>query len=175
VIAGSNGYVKNAAPPSVAGFCGPTELGGAINTPNDPVINTNTYMGYKFFSFAQIQTQQLGVQACTDACTAPTAYNARHPPSTGKPNVCNQVVTYMLSDNNQPQEMYCVMYSEAWAQNYATNYGQYRDNDYWDVSSAYTYTNATYAAKYTPICAVGGYPSNSYRGGNCGGWGAGTC
>lgn len=132
-------------------------------------------MGYKFFTFdpSVIQTYYNGITACTTACTAQTAYNSRHPPSTGKPSVCNQVVTYVLSDNNQPQGIYCAMYSEAWAPAYATNYGQYRGNDYWSVSSAYAYTNATYA--YAPICAVGGCPANSYQGGNCGGYGAGTC
>ncbi|KAF8853106.1 hypothetical protein BDZ45DRAFT_629581 [Acephala macrosclerotiorum] len=174
VIAGSNGYNKNAAPASQTGFTGPVELGGAINAPNDPVTNTNTYMGYKFFSFSTVQTYAGGVQACTLACTAQTAYNSRHPPSTGNPNVCNQVVVYVLSDDNQPQGIYCAMYSEEWASNYATNYGQYRGSDYWSVSQAYAYTNATYAATYGPICAVGGCPSNSYRGGNCGGWG-GSC
>jgi hypothetical protein len=38
-------------------------LGSAINAPNDPVTNTNTYMGYKFFSFAQVETMKLAVQA----------------------------------------------------------------------------------------------------------------
>jgi hypothetical protein len=177
VISGSNGYNKNAAPAAQNGFSGPIELGGAINAPNDPVTNTNTYMGYKFFSFSQVQTYELGVEACTAACTAQTAYNARHPPAApAKPNVCNQVIVYVLSDNNQPQGIYCSMYSEAWAQNYATNYGQYRGSDYWSVSQAYAYTNGTYAANYpSPICAVGGCPSNSFRGGNCGGYGVGTC
>jgi hypothetical protein len=175
VISGSNGYNKDCAPPAQTGFTGPVELGGSINAPNDPVTNTNTYMGYKFFSFSQVQTYNQGVTACTSACTAQTAYNSRHPPSTGKPNVCNQVVVYVLSDENQPQGIYCAMYSEEWAENYATNYGQYRGSDFWSVSQAYAYTNATYAAQYSPICAVGGCPSNSYKGGNCGGWGVGTC
>jgi hypothetical protein len=176
VIAGSNGYNKLAAPNPQPGFTGPMELGGAINAPSDPVTNTNTYMGYKFFAFGtgsgMVQTYEAGVEACTAACTAQTAYNSRHPPAApAKPNVCNQVVVYVLSDENQPQGIYCSMYSESWAQNYATNYGQYRGSDYWGVSQAYAYTNATYSAKYGNICAVGGCPNGSYRGGNCGGWG----
>ena len=175
MISGSNGYNKNADPPCQTGFTGPVELGGSINAPNDLVTNTNTYMGYKFFSFSQVQSYNQGVTACTAACTAQTAYNSRHPPKTGNPNVCNQVVVYVLSDENQPQGIYCAMYSEEWAENYATNYGQYRGSDFWSVSQAYAYTNATYAAQYQPICAVGGCPNNSYKGGNCGGWGVGTC
>jgi len=173
VISGSNGYNKDAAPGPQGGFAGPVELGGAINAPNDPVTGTNTYMGYKFFSFSQVQTFANGVSACTAACTSQTAYNSRHPPAAPKkPNVCNQVVVYVLSDENQPQGIYCAMYSEQWDRFYATNYGQYRGSDFWSVSQAYAYTNATYAANYGPICATGGCPSNSYRGGNCGGWGA---
>jgi hypothetical protein len=172
VISGSNGYNKDGTPGAQVGFSGPVGLGGAINAPNDPITNTNTYMGYKFFSFSQVQTYSNGVSACTAACTAQTAYNSRHPPAPpAKPSVCNQVVVYVLSDENQPQGIYCAMYTEQWALNYATNYGQYRGGDYWSVSQAYAYTNATYAAKYQPICAIGGCPSNSYRGGNCGGYG----
>ncbi|KAH7356775.1 hypothetical protein BKA65DRAFT_579831 [Rhexocercosporidium sp. MPI-PUGE-AT-0058] len=176
VISGSNGYNKNAPPAPQNGFKGPVKLGGAINAPNDPVTNTNTYMGYKFFTFEQVQTFANGVAACTAACTAQTAYNSRHPPKApAKPSVCNQAAVYVLSQSNQPQGIYCSMYSEEWASNYATNYGQYRGSDYWSVSSAYAYTNGTYAASYGPICAVGGCPNGSFRGGNCGGYGAGTC
>ena len=135
-------------------------------------------MGYKFWSLGtgagQVATYDMGAQACTAACTSQTGYNSRHPPQSGKPNVCNQVVAYVLSDENVPQGVYCAMYSESWAPNYATNYGQYRGSDYWSVSQAYSYTNGTYAAKYGDICAVGGCPSPSYRGGNCGGYGQST-
>lgn len=175
VIAGSNGYNKIAGPGPQTGFTGPVELGGAINAPLDPVTNQNTYMGYKFFSLSSVQSFNDGVTACTAACTAQTGYNSRHPPSTGKPQVCNQVVVYVLSDNNVPQGVYCTMYSEEWAQNYATNVGQYRGSDWWGVSQAYAYTSSSYAAQYGPICAVGGCPNGSFQGGNCGGWGAGTC
>ncbi|KAI9048530.1 hypothetical protein LZ554_007363 [Drepanopeziza brunnea f. sp. 'monogermtubi'] len=175
VISGSNGYNKNAGPAPQPGFSGPTALRGAINAPNDPITNTNTYMGYKFFSFATVQTFANGAVACTSACTSQTAYNSRHPPSTGKPSVCNQVVVYVLNQADAPQGIYCAMYSEAWAPAYATNYGQYRGNEYWRVSQAYSYTNAAYAATHGPICDVEGCPDGSYRGGNCGGWGAGTC
>ncbi|PBP19023.1 hypothetical protein BUE80_DR010095 [Diplocarpon rosae] len=175
VISGSNGYNKDAAPNSQDGFSGPVSLGGAINAPNDPVTNTNTYMGHKFFTFAQVGTFANGVSACTAACASQTAYNARNPPATpANPSICNQAVVYVLSQNNQPQGIYCSMYNEEWAAGYGTNYGQYRGNDYWSVSQAYAYTNATYADTYGPICAVGGCPSGSYRGGNCGGYG-GTC
>ncbi|ESZ96472.1 hypothetical protein SBOR_3094 [Sclerotinia borealis F-4128] len=172
VISGSNGYNKNSAPPPAAGFQGPIALAGAINAPLDPITQTDTYMGYKFFSFNDVQTYSNGAIACTSACSAQTVYNAAHPPSTGHPAVCNQVVVYVLSDNNMPQGIYCAMYTEEWAPVYATNVGQYRGEDYWSVSQAYAYTNATYAEKYEPICDVEGCPEGSYRGGNYGGYGA---
>ncbi|APA11511.1 hypothetical protein sscle_08g062810 [Sclerotinia sclerotiorum 1980 UF-70] len=171
VIAGSNGYNKNAAPAPADGYTGPVALGGAINAPLDPVTHTDTYMGYKFFSFDDVQTYANGVVACTAACTAQTKYNAEHPPPTGNPSVCNQFVVYVLSDENKPQGIYCSMYTEEWASVYATNVGQYRGSDYWSVSQAYTYTNASYAAKYEPICDVAGCPGGSYSGGNYGGYG----
>ncbi|CZT44131.1 uncharacterized protein RSE6_04259 [Rhynchosporium secalis] len=175
VISGSNGYNKDAPPATQSGFKGPVKLGGAINAPNDPVTDTNTYMGYKFFSFDQVGTFASGVAACTAACTAQTGHNSRHPPKApAKPSVCNQAIVYLLSQNNQPQGIYCAMYSEEWAQKYATNYGQYRGSEFWSVSSAYAYTNESFAASYGPICALGGCPNGSYKGGNCGGYG-GTC
>lgn len=166
MIKGSNGYNKNAAPAPAPGFSGPMGLGGAINAPLDPVTNTNTYMDYKFFALGPVapavQSYANGVSACLSACSAQTAYNSRHPPAAPKkPDVCNQVVVYVLSDENQPQGVYCAMYSEEWAPNFATNVGQWRGSHWWSVSEAYAYTNATYDAKYEPICAVGGCPSGS--------------
>ncbi|KAI9647840.1 hypothetical protein NHQ30_004228 [Ciborinia camelliae] len=172
VISGSNGYNKGVSPPAADGYNGPVALGGAINAPVDPITKADTYMGYKFFSFDDVQTFANGVVACTTACTSQNKYNVAHPPSTGNPAICNQVVVYVLSENKNPQGIYCSMYTEEWASNYATNYGQYRGADYWSVSQAYTYTNATYAAKYQPICALDGCPAGSYKGGNNGGWGA---
>ncbi|KAG4033904.1 hypothetical protein MFRU_004g04000 [Monilinia fructicola] len=174
VISGSNGYNKDYLPPAAPGYDGPTPLPGAINAPLDPVTNTDTYMGYKYFSFNDVQTFANGVIACTSACSAQTRYNAAHPPATGRPAVCNQAVVYILNDEGAPQGIYCSMYTEAWAAAYATNVGQYRGQDYWSVTQAYTFTTSSYAAKYQPICALDACPAGSYRGGNNGGYGAGN-
>lgn len=185
VIAGSNGYNKWPAPPAQSGFNGPVELGGALNAPLDPVTKQDTFMGSKFFQFSTNpgagQIQAYDPSACTAACTSQTAYNSAHPPSSGNPQVCNQVVAYVLSDNGLPLGMYCAMYTEVWSSHYATNVGQYRGNDYYSVSDAYYYTPSTSGYPdghlYTdsPICNGGGCAGGSYNGGNCGGWGAGTC
>lgn len=171
VISGSNGYNKLALPNPAPGYQGPVALPGAINAPLDPVNNKDTYMGYKFFSFNDVQTFANGVIACTSACTKQTQYNAEHPPSTGKPAVCNQVVVYILNDNGSPQGIYCSMYTESWDPKYATNVGQYRGSDYWSVTSAFSFITDSYAAKYKPICALDGCPADSYKGGNNGGYG----
>ncbi|KAK4548581.1 hypothetical protein LTR36_009491 [Oleoguttula mirabilis] len=45
VLAGSNGYVKKAPPPSYSDFTGPTELGGSISAPLSSA-GQNTYTGF---------------------------------------------------------------------------------------------------------------------------------
>lgn len=132
VIAGSNGYLKDAPPPTFAGYSAPTPLGGAINA---PLLNgQNTYMGYKFYANGDYQQ-------CTAACTAQTAYNSRHPPSDGSaPKVCGFVNAYLLSKNNVVQGVYCSMYTVAWDRSYGTNYGQYRGTDRYTVAHSYGYS-----------------------------------
>lgn len=186
VIAGSNGYNKWAPPSAQANYTGPVTLGGGINAPLDPITGQYTYMGAKYFKFdttpGDSQMQAFNPAACTAACTAQTAYNAAYPPQSGNYSVCNQVVASVLSKDGMPLGMYCSMYTEVWSSHYAVNYGQYTSNgDYYSVSSSYYYTAATSGYPdghlYTdaPICNGAGCHSGDYNGGNCGGWGAGTC
>jgi hypothetical protein len=65
VIAGSNGYNKNAAPPAYAGFDGPTELGGAIQAPSG-------YIGSSFFSGPYDPSQ------CAAVCQSTTEFDKEH-------------------------------------------------------------------------------------------------
>ena len=83
-------YNKNAPPPAITGFNGPTELGGAINAPLD-AQGHNTYMGYKYFPFSQ--SQGYDPSTCANACTLQTAYNKRHPAADG------QFMTCVCADN----------------------------------------------------------------------------
>jgi hypothetical protein len=98
-------------------------------------------MGYKYLKYGTAAGQLPSVNAtfCAEVCQAQTTYNQKHPNSDGTFQTCNQVVAYMLSDNNQPQGQYCAMYSHIWDASYATNYGQYRGSDRWSVSMAYAY------------------------------------
>ncbi|TIA09240.1 hypothetical protein D6C81_08785 [Aureobasidium pullulans] len=151
VITASNAYNKNANPPSINGFTGPSGYGGAINAPLDS-NSKDTFMGSKFFPFSQ--EQGFTMQSCTSACTAQTDYNKNHPNKDGTWKTCAFVNGYVLSKNGVPQGLYCSMYTQAWAASYATNYGQYRGTARYTVSYSYGYTLAPVAPKdsYDRLC-----------------------
>ena len=91
VIAASNGYKKNAAPPAVDDFSGPLELGGAIQAPVD------SYIGAKFFDVYD-------PSQCGAACEATTAFDHEHiVHSDGTYDACNFFNVYELSKNGVPQ------------------------------------------------------------------------
>ncbi|KAI4210931.1 MAG: hypothetical protein LQ351_006250 [Letrouitia transgressa] len=136
VITGSNAYSKNAPPPAVDGFDGPTGLGGAINAPSDD--GKNTYLGYQFFPFNQ--GQGYDPQTCANACNIQTGYNKRHPNADGTYDSCVFFNAYVLSQNAIPQGLYCSLYSKTWGPSYATNTGQFRGNDRYTVSRSYSYS-----------------------------------
>lgn len=72
-------YNKDAPPPAISGFSGPTELGGSINAPSG-------YLGYQFFPFSQ--SQGYDPSTCASACTQQTTYNSQHPGSDGSFQTC---------------------------------------------------------------------------------------
>ncbi|THY53622.1 hypothetical protein D6C99_03762 [Aureobasidium pullulans] len=144
VITASNAYNKNANPPSINGFTGPSGYGGAINAPLDS-NGKDTFMGSKFFPFSQ--EQGFTMQSCTSACTAQTDYNKNHPNKDGTWKTCTFVNGYVLSKNGVPQGLYCSMYTQVWAASYATNYGQYRGTARYTVSYSYGYTLAPVSSK----------------------------
>lgn len=137
VIAGSNGYNKNAPSPPIDGFTGPQELGGAINAPLD-AQGHDSYMGYQFFPFNQ--TQGYDPSTCASACTIQSQYNSQHPNTDGSFQTCAFFNAYGLSQSSVPQGLYCSLYSQTWAPSYATNYGQYRDSDRYTISQSYSYS-----------------------------------
>jgi len=178
-VTGSNGYNAITAPPTVPGWTSPLPWSGAPNCPSDPAGGYSTYIGSKFFSFGvgPGQIQYFSSSVCVATCSAQTTYNFAHPPADGKnPTVCNHVVAYVLNDNyGVAQGMYCTMYTESWDPSYGTVTQTAYQGGEWSIGSAYAYTNATYSATYDPICAGSSCAQGSYIGGNCGGWGAGTC
>jgi hypothetical protein len=127
-IAASNGYNKNAPPPSYPGFVGPVALGGAINAPN-------SYMGVRFYSGPYDPSQ------CVNVCQETTAYNKAHPNSDGSYDTCRFVDAYVESKNDVPQGTVCTMYSAVWGKQYSTNYQQTRDaGDVYSNSQSYGYS-----------------------------------
>jgi len=136
VIAGSNGYAKDCAPPSIPKFTGPVELGGAINA---PLLNgANTFIGSKINASTVGFTYE--PTFCSAACLAQTSYDKKHPAADGSYDTCAFFNAYVLSKNNVVQGMYCAFYTAPWAPSYATNYGQYRGVDHYTVSQSYSYT-----------------------------------
>ena len=128
VIAASNGYTKNAAPPAVTDFSGPTELGGAIQAP------VGSYIGAKFFDVYD-------PSQCGAACEATTQFDHDHiVHADGTYDACNYFNAYLLSKNNVPQGMYCAMYKQAWDKSYSTNVGFTSGGDRYSVSESYGYT-----------------------------------
>ncbi|KAF4914685.1 hypothetical protein CGCF415_v002089 [Colletotrichum fructicola] len=127
-ITASNGYVKNVKPDAAPGFDGPTAFGGAINAPD------KSFIGSKYFPGPYDASQ------CTAACQGTTQYDRDHPNADGTYDACNFVNSYVLSENNAPQGTYCGLYTKSWDKKYSTNYGQYRGNDYYSVSSSYGWT-----------------------------------
>jgi hypothetical protein len=81
----------------------------------------------------------------------------------------------MLGDNYSiAQGVYCAMFTESWDAGYGSVSAAQYGSATWTVGNAYAYTNSSYAASYNPICQGSGC-ATVYNGGNCGGWGAGTC
>ena len=78
VITASNGYNKNAPPPSYPGYTGPTELGGAINAPSG-------YVGAKWYSGPYDPGQ------CIAACTSTNKYDHDHPRADGTYDPCVRI------------------------------------------------------------------------------------
>jgi len=134
VIAGSNGYVSTAPPPSYGNFTGPSDrLGGAIQAPLS-VNGVNPYEGMDFYAGPYDPSQ------CAASCQAKTAY-AAETASNGAYQPCNFFAAYVLSENNVPQGMYCAYYNQPFDRSYAQNNGQYdAQGNYYSVSQAYSYT-----------------------------------
>ncbi|KAJ9657908.1 hypothetical protein H2201_008017 [Coniosporium apollinis] len=143
VIAGSNGYTTLKSQ-SVSGYTQTFLDNAAINGPNS-CNGKNTYMGYKLFNSGPFSADR-----CKAACEAQSAYNQRHPPQTGKPQICRFFNTYILNRNGISQGQYCSLYSEPWAASYAKNKGQTRADGVYTI--AYSFTFSSEADPGHPIC-----------------------
>lgn len=76
------------------GYTDHVSLGNvAINAPLD-CASKDTYMGVKIFTSGPFDTA-----LCAAACSAQSAYNLKHPPSTGDPKTCQFYQTYSSYKN----------------------------------------------------------------------------
>lgn len=121
------------------GYGGLMALGNsAINAPLD-CDSRDTYMGVKIFDPSNAFDPAL----CAAACTATSDYNRQHPAADGSYQSCNFFNTFVLYNNSQSVGQYCSMYNETWSASFATNNGQWRGNDYFNIAYSYTFTNTT--------------------------------
>ncbi|MCJ1395612.1 hypothetical protein MMC18_008498 [Xylographa bjoerkii] len=126
VITCSNGYSKNAAPLSYANFTRPIELGGAINAPDSAISGSSSSQADTTLVYAQLLAKLLPRMTTK-------------PPQMGliRHNFLN---SYVISIDSTPHGTYCAMYTKAWEKAYSTNYGQYRESQYYSVSQSFGYT-----------------------------------
>lgn len=148
-ITGSNGYSKLSLPP-VNGYSGQALRGS---------IQGHYYMGVKSYTInpdvkapvPEGTVPSFNPSYCAAACEAQTAYNMRHPGTSGL--ACKYFNSYILSKtvNSTPDGdmLACALYSLAPSQypdgvvdqtKIATNYGQTRGAAKYTVSSSYGYT-----------------------------------
>ncbi|KXS98240.1 hypothetical protein AC579_235 [Pseudocercospora musae] len=137
VIAGSNAYVNNSIA-TPAGYSTPTFLDkAAIQAPND--CNGNpTYMGVKIWTDGPFS-----VGNCAAACSSQSDYNRAHPAADGSFQTCQFINTYVLYNGTQAVGQYCSLYNETWPATFATNVGQWRGPDYFNIAYSYSASNST--------------------------------
>ena len=136
VIAGSNGYARDAVP-EIDGFDGTRLRNGAIEALAD-CTGTQTYMGYTQFDISG--ATPYNVSRCAAACREATAYNVAHPRADGSETpACNFFNSYVLSRNGVAEGQVCGLYTRAWPARFATNVGQYRGSDKYTISLSYAY------------------------------------
>lgn len=138
VIAASNGYTKNAAPPSYGNFTGPVALAGAIQEPQPADLSQSTYIGQRSWPGIYDPAQ------CASACQATTAYDkAFLADEHGNYKACNFFNSFVVSKDGVPQGTTCYFFTKSWEAGFAKDVGQYdqRGRAY-TVSSSYAYTLA---------------------------------
>lgn len=151
VIAGSNGYVSNAIA-SPGGYQAGVPLGRrTINAPTKDCEGNPTYMGVKVF-----QDGPFSVEKCAAACSATSDWNRANPhvwsKETGLPRLCQMFNTYILYNGSTATGQFCSMYDQTWSTAFATEEGQWRGNDYFNMDYSFMFSNTTGAADRPESC-----------------------
>ncbi|KAI1474742.1 hypothetical protein F4774DRAFT_422109 [Daldinia eschscholtzii] len=158
VIAGSNGYMRNAVPP-VPGYDGEPTGNGTIDVPPgdmDPSPTTNTATSTtrnRPTNTAQGGTY-IGSRIFTNTffdpglCESMPFYlrvfnrnNLANPPQRGQPQICRFFTTYLILRNGEPAGQYCALYTRYYPRRFATNGGTRSGTDTLAVRLAFSYRN----------------------------------
>lgn len=154
-IAGSNAYTSYTVGGPVEGYdAPPLSLGRlALNAPLRDCAGTWTYLGNRFYA-----DQPFDPRVCATACEAITAYNAAHPPKSGKaPAKCAAFGTYLMKKTTPEGEVFvtgqqCTFYTKGWGAEYAWNKGGNKDKQ----GNVYTFTTSYFYSNpdLQPVCSA---------------------
>ncbi|KAI1121364.1 hypothetical protein F5Y10DRAFT_102609 [Nemania abortiva] len=116
--AGSNSTIEinDSSPAAITDYTGPTSYSAAaINAPIN-CASTDTYDGLIAWFDGEFDAGR-----CADACTARTTYNLANGFTT---RPCRFFNTYVLNKGGVIYAQNCALYTQRWADTYATNSGQ---------------------------------------------------
>jgi hypothetical protein len=124
VIAGSNAYVKDVIDrvplPDVFGYTSEVyDHGAAIQAPLD-CHGKDTYLGVM-----QWYDGKYSARRCLNQCDDTAG--------------CNFVNTFFQRKNNVPYSQHCSMFTARWPESFATNEGQYQNNELYHMNTTYGY------------------------------------
>ncbi|KAI0101104.1 hypothetical protein F4814DRAFT_442783 [Daldinia grandis] len=145
VIAGSNGYMKNAVP-TVPGYDGEPTGNDTIDVPPDdmdptPTTTARTRTRTRTSTSPPTNTAQGGTYIGAAACDAQNRNNLANPPERGQPQICRFFTTYLLLRNGRPAGQYCALYTRYYPRRFATNSGTRSGGDTLAVRHAFSYRN----------------------------------
>lgn len=80
---------------------------------------------------------------CAAACSSQSDYSRAHPAADGSFQTCQFFNTYVLYNGTQAVGQYCSLYNETWPATFATNVGQWRGPDYFNIAYSYSASNST--------------------------------
>lgn len=199
VIAGSNGYNKQAGVLVVPNFYGPHDVDNhaAFDIPLEPTDGFDTHLSHDVYPLASARQAWLhrsnatmvplrapqqfvpdfNVSLCADKCNQWTE-GGLEPPEGANPYVddafpvCSMFVAYQLQSDEVPMALVCDTFSSVWSTHYQTR----RETEGgMAISRVAVYTREDY--HYPAICADKSHCNGSgyYPGGDCSGWGPGNC
>ncbi|KAB2577062.1 hypothetical protein BFW01_g2297 [Lasiodiplodia theobromae] len=136
VITGSNGYNKDSSKQSftsIDGYQAPQNF-------EDACINAPTYNDFDSYITYTTYTDAYDPRVCAKACDAQTEYDKEHPNDDQEYKACNYFVAYVMAKNEEPQGLFCALYSLPWNSTYAVNTGYSWSSDVYTIYNSLAYT-----------------------------------